>query len=228
MRVAIMQPYFFPYIGYWQLIQAVDRFVILDDVTYIKQGWVNRNRILVNGSPLWWTLPIQKASSNRRIDELEIVRDPNVRRKLLQTVYLSYKSAPHFSLVFPVLEKILMSDIHGLSSLLRFQMVEICRLLNIDTELVDVAHVPNSEPLTGQDRVLALCKAMNADVYVNLPGGRNLYSAERFESSETHLRFIVPDAQPYKQHRTRDFIPHMSIIDVLMHIGPDAVAGRLK
>jgi hypothetical protein len=228
MRVAIMQPYFFPYIGYWQLIKAVDRFVILDNVSYIKQGWVNRNRLLINGSPAWWTLPLKRASSNRRIDELEVVQNPGVCRKLLNAVYLNYKSAPYFGKIFPMLESMLLSDIHRLSPFLRCHMLEVCRLLNIDTELVDLSDVPEVEPMTGQDRILALCKALNADVYVNLPGGRELYSAECFESAGIRLEFILPDTQPYNQHRTRDFVPNMSIIDMLMHIGPSGVAGRLK
>jgi hypothetical protein len=107
-------------------------------------------------------------------------------------------------------------------------MLEVCRLLNIDTELVDLSDVPQVEPMTGQDRILALCKALNADVYVNLPGGRELYNAECFESAQIRLELIAPDVQPYKQLRTSDFISHMSIIDMLMHIGPAGVSERLK
>lgn len=107
MKLAIMQPYFLPYIGYFQLINAVDTFVLLDDVNYINKGWINRNQLLLNGKAHLFTLPLQKASQNKLINQLELSNETKWKDKLLKTIETAYKKAPQFHLVFPLISQIL-------------------------------------------------------------------------------------------------------------------------
>src|ERR1051325_10810193 len=116
MRIAIMQPYLFPYIGYFQLINAADKFVILDDVNYINCGWINRNRILINGIDKLFTLPLKDASQNKSINAIEILADNPLKDKLLKTLELSYKKAPYFQVVFPLIQKIILNEERNLSA----------------------------------------------------------------------------------------------------------------
>ena len=104
MKIAIMQPYFFPYLGYWQLMNIVDKFVIYDDVNYIKRGWINRNRILVEGKPFYIHVPVMKASQNKIINEMEVFVDSSLRKKELKTIELAYKKAPFFDSVYPLIK----------------------------------------------------------------------------------------------------------------------------
>ena len=107
MKVAIMQPYFFPYIGYFQLINLVDVFVVYDDVNYIKKGWINRNNILINKKSFLFSLPLQNMSQNKLINEIFLVEDTNWRISLLNTIQITYKNAPYFDEVYSLIEEII-------------------------------------------------------------------------------------------------------------------------
>ena len=113
LRLGIMQPYFFPYIGYWQLIKAVDKFIIFDDVNYINRGWINRNRILFNGSSRYFNIRIHKASQNKLINELEIIRDEN---KSLELLHMAYRNAPYYQETRELVKNILSFKNDNLSS----------------------------------------------------------------------------------------------------------------
>ena len=130
MKLGIMQPYFFPYIGYFQLIRAVDVFVVYDNVNYIKKGWINRNNILSNGKSQRITLPLEHASQNKLINQIEV----GGRNKILQSVRFNYSKAPCFDDVYPVIEDIFMQTETNLALLLDYQLRKICDYLALSPD----------------------------------------------------------------------------------------------
>lgn len=225
--LAIMQPYFFPYLGYWQLIKAVDKFVLYDDVNYIKSGWINRNRILINSKPKYITVPLQQPSSNKMISEMEMEPLLNWREKLLKTISLVYGRAPHFPTVFPVIEDLVKYKTSSLSDYLSYQIQMLSKLLAINTLItISSANYKNSA-ISGQVRVLDICKREGALTYVNAPGGRQLYDPVLFGQHHIMLRFLSMRTVVYAQ-RTKEFTPNLSIIDVLMENGFSNVSGYLN
>ena len=160
MRIAIMQPYFFPYIGYWQLIHAVDRFVIYDDVNYIIRGWINRNRILINGEPSYITVPLQQASQNRHICEIYLQAHPIWRDKLVKSVATAYRKAPCFAEVFSVIERIIRHDADNLSDYLVHQLQTLSAFMGINTKFVVTSRCYKNNDLSGQERILDICPSI--------------------------------------------------------------------
>jgi hypothetical protein len=225
-RLAIMQPYFFPYIGYWQLIHAVDRFVIYDDVNYIKGGWINRNRILINGEPSFINVLLQDSSSYKRIRDISVLRSPMWRDKLVRKIETTYRKAAYFDDVFPLIESLIHYETEYLSDYLAHQLQTLAKFMGISTEFVITSQHYQNDALTGQARVLDICKREAATTYINPQGGKALYDAETFCSEGVDLRFICMRPTPYKQ-RAKDFVPYLSIIDALMEIGPIGIKQQL-
>lgn len=219
--LGVMQPYLFPYLGYFQLIHAVDRFVLYDDVTYIKQGWVNRNQVRVSGKPLLFTLPLKGASSNTLIRELEV--DPAQyrawRTKFLRTVAQAYARAPFAGEVLELLGDVLPEEATRLAPLLEAGIRAVMQRSGCSTELLGgAAHYHNAH-LHGQDRILDICAREGATIYVNAPGGRALYDPGRFKEHGVQLRFLRPVLAVYDQGGA-PFMPGLSIIDVMMYNAP--------
>ena len=219
MKLAIMQPYFFPYIGYWQLIHAVDRFVIYDDVNYIKGGWINRNRILINGEPTYITVPLYQSSPYKRICDISLQSSPAWRDKLVRMIEITYRKAHSFAAVFPVVEQLIRYETDNLSAYLAHQLQTLSAFMGIKTEFVVTSRCYENNELAGQARLLDISKREHAITYINLQGGQALYDSETFRNAGIDLRFIVMRPVPYKQ-RVAGFVPYLSIIDALMEIGP--------
>lgn len=213
--IAIMQPYFLPYIGYWQLINSVDRFVILDDVNYIVRGWVNRNRLLINRLPSYITVPLQQASQNKRICDIMLMSSSAWRDKLTKTVEYAYRKTPHFEEVFPVVEHLIRYPAENLADYLAYQLQTLSRLLGMSTDFVVTSRIYGNNEMAGQERVLDICRREGATTYVNAQGGQKLYGTDAFSSSGIELRFIFTRPLTYRQ-RGRVFTPNLSIIDVMM------------
>lgn len=226
MTLAIMQPYFFPYIGYWQLIHAVNRFVICDDVNYITGGWINRNRILINGEPAYITMPLSHASQNRRICHISLLPGTVWRNRMVKSIEHAYRKAPFFAEVFPVVERLIRHEAENLSDYLAHQLQTMVAFMGINTEFVMTSRCYKNDHLSGQARVLDICKREGAATYINPQGGRTLYATETFCAEGLDLRFIVMRPLPYKQ-RAAGFIPYLSIIDALMEIGPVEIMHHL-
>lgn len=215
MKLAIMQPYIFPYIGYFQLVNAVDEFVLLDDVNYINKGWINRNRIAVNGKEHMFTIPLKDASQNKLINEIQIAQNGKWQKKILKTIEMTYKKSPFFHLAFPVIEKIILSNEQQLSKFLLNSIFEVNSYLDIKTPLKDSSSIVKDMNCKGQARILDICIKERADQYVNAIGGAELYSKELFSKNNIRLHFIQSKAIQYRQFQN-EFIPWLSIIDVLM------------
>jgi hypothetical protein len=224
MRLAIRQPYFFPYIGYFQLIKTVDTFVVYDDVNYIKQGWIARNRILCNGEESLFVLPVRGASSFKRINELDVVHNAD---KMLKTIRQCYSKAPYFMDVYAIVEQVLRSPERNLAIFLYEQLRIICAHLQMSTSFVLSSDIPTPPGLSGQDRVFDLCSRFDTTVYVNASGGRSLYSKKDFAARGIDLRFIETDEIRYRQFGER-FVPRLSILDVLMFNSLERMEGLLE
>jgi hypothetical protein len=227
MKIAIMQPYFLPYIGYFQLLNAVDKFVILDDVNFIKRGWINRNRILVNGKAHLFTIPLKEASQNKLIKDIGISREANWRNKFLKTIEMNYKSAPFFDTVFPMINKIISSDETLISKFIIKGLIEIMEYLSIKTKLIRTSTIYENHHLKAVEKIIDICRKENATLYINPVGGLNLYSKERFEEDGIKLNFITARPITYKQFRN-EFVPWLSIIDVLMFNSKESINEYLN
>ena len=218
MKLGVMQPYFFPYLGYWQLMNAVDQYVIYDDVNYIKGGWINRNRILVNGKANFFHLPMKEKSPNKLINELTWDRDERKITKLLRTIEFAYKKAPQFRKVMPLIEKIFSFDSDKLAPFLINQLEAVKNFLEIETKFIVSSEIPKDNSLKGQDKLLAICEMLGASEYYNAFGGTELYSHEDFATRNIDLKFLKslpPPVTEYRQFKN-EFVPDLSIIDVMM------------
>lgn len=227
MKVAIMQPYFFPYIGYYQLIKAVNRYVIYDNVNFIKRGWINRNLILLNGEPKMINLNLKNASQNRYINELEISEDENCRYKLLKTIESCYRKAPYYRQVYPVIEDIISFQESNLAVFLENSIRKVCSYLLINTEIILSSKIYKDKNLHGQDKILDICSIMGANTYINAIGGQELYSFEDFRAKNIELCFLKSKITEYHQFRN-DFVPGLSIIDIMMFNSAEVINMMLE
>lgn len=219
MRVGVMQPYFLPYIGYFQLIKAVDLFIIYDNIKYTKKGWINRNRMLLNGTDTIFSLPLKKDSDYLNVVERELSPDFN-RQKFLNQFKGAYIKAPQFDTVWPLLEKIVMYQNNNLFHYIYNSLTEVCNYLDIKTKICLSSEVSINHELKSQDKVIALCKAVDATTYINTSGGIDLYSKKVFFEAGIQLNFIK--ALPFEyQQLGNEFVPWLSIIDVLMFNSPE-------
>ena len=223
-----MQPYLFPYIGYFQLMHAANKFLLLDDVAWINKGWINRNRILVQGQPQYISFPVAGASQNRNIQDLDLVAPCTWKNNIEKTLIMAYKKAPQFEHFFPVLQTILRAEIIHLSSYIFQSLQVLCQYMQLHVELVATTSTYPHNGLKGQERILDLCRKEEATVYINPPGGAALYDAKRFQQQGVQLSFLQPALTPYAQKGSNNFIPALSIIDVLMHCDASEVRHQLQ
>ncbi|MBN9547260.1 MAG: WbqC family protein [Alphaproteobacteria bacterium] len=214
MKLAIMQPYFLPYIGYYQLIAAVDVFVVYDNIKYTKKGWINRNRMLLNGTDATFSLPLKKDSDYLDVIQREISPDFD-RAKLLNQFEGAYRRAPYFAQTFSLLERIVRSEHSNLFHYIRSSIVETCAHLGIKTKICISSEVDIDHGLRGQDKVLAICKSLGARTYINAIGGLELYGPEEFKARGVELKFIKSKPLEYAQFGN-EFVPWLSIVDVMM------------
>ena len=209
-----MQPYFFPYLGYWQLLNAVDKYVVYDDVTYIKGGWINRNHILLNGQAHLITLPLDQPSSFKNINEIFITQNLKVREKIIKTLESAYKKAPYYEAVMPVVKSLIMNS-DTIAELNYKAVLEIKKYLDLSTEIILSSELRKNNKLKGQDKVIHINKILGADTYYNAIGGLELYDRVSFEQNGLNLFFLKMKPVEYRQFKG-EFVPNLSIIDVLM------------
>jgi hypothetical protein len=226
MKCAIMQPYFLPYIGYFQLIHSVDKFIIYDNIKYTKKGWINRNRYLQCGKDAEFTLPLKKDSDFLDVRDRVISTDFN-KMKLLNKISEAYRKAPYFNQVELLFERILLNNETNLFKYIYFSVKEICNVLKIHTEIVISSELDIDHSLKAQDKVIAICQHCGADVYINAIGGMELYSKDIFNQNGIELKFIRTGDVYYRQFEN-EFIPWLSILDVLMFNTIDEIMTLLN
>lgn len=213
--IAIMQPYFLPYIGYFQLMNAVDEFVLFDDVPYINKGWINRNRILVNGTPWMFTVPLKNASQNVLIKDLLVADNiASWREKFLKTVARAYSKASCYETTMALVEKCTANKSSLFIDWLDDSLCQIANILGITVKFKRASTLDYDRMLKGQDRILAICEKESASTYINPINGQNLYSKAEFERRDVLLKFIQANHE-YVQFE-KPFISRLSMLDVLM------------
>ena len=217
MKIAIMQPYFMPYIGYFQLIKSVDRFVVCDDVQYIKQGWINRNRLLINGEPKLFTFSLKKDHNNYNINKRYFSSNfKKDKEKLMRILKGAYKKAPYYSQVEELISNILKYDNNAnIGDFIDNSIREVCKYLGIETEIIKSSNIEKDNTLKCQDKVIDIIKKVHGNIYINSIGGTALYSKDVFKENNIELYFLKRNELEYKQFHNK-FVSDLSIIDVMM------------
>ncbi|MBS7144882.1 MAG: WbqC family protein [Roseburia sp.] len=215
MKIGIMQPYFMPYIGYWQLMNAVDRYVIYDDVNFIKGGWINRNKILIEGQEKYFNVQMIGAGSYKKINEVKVDLKNEVIEKKIRTIKNAYGKAPYFKSVFPIIQDILLNPRDNLAEYLTNSILVVHEYLDMKSEIFISSKIEKDNEKRGTNKVIDLCKKLNGDVYYNAIGGQKLYSYSEFDKNEITLKFIKTRQINYQQFK-ESFVPNLSIIDVMM------------
>lgn len=210
-----MQPYFLPYIGYWQLISAVDVFVVYDNIQYTKKGWINRNRVLNNGKDIYITIPIEKDSDFLNVDERIISKNFD-KKKILNQIREYYKKAPNFSNGIKIFEEILIFEDRNLFEFIFNSIKVICNKLEIKTQILISSKIEIDHKLKGKDKVISICKALNANEYINTIGGVELYNKYDFQIENINLKFLQTQYFEYTQNEF-NFVPFLSMLDLLMY-----------
>ncbi len=213
--IAIMQPYIFPYIGYFQLINAVDKFVLFDDVNFIKRGWINRNNLLVNGKIHLFTIPLKEASQNKLINEIELSSEIKWKNNFLKTVEQNYKNAPQFEVIYNMIREIINCEEVKLNLYLLNSINKIANYLSLKTNIVASSSIYNNKHIKGAERIVDVCGQEKATTYINPIGGMDIYSKDFFVERNIKLQFLKSKSVTYHQFKN-DFIPWLSIIDVMM------------
>ncbi len=228
MKIGIMQPYFIPYIGYWQLINSVDKFVIYDNIQYTKSGWIRRNRILVEDSDKMISLPLKNGSDYLNVNERELAQTfSKDKLKILNLIKQSYKKAPYFNEIYPIVELMFDCSDTNLFNFIFNSIKIIINYLEIDTEIVISSTIDMDHTLTNKHRVIEICKKLNGSQYINPIGGTTLYDKDEFLNNGIVLNFIQTDEIFYEQFGN-EFLPYLSIIDVLMFNSKDEVKGMIN
>lgn len=226
MIASIMQPYFLPYIGYFQLIAVADVFVVYDNIKYTKKGWINRNRLLANGEASVFSVPLQKASDALDVRERHLAHDFD-RRKLLNVFKGAYGGAPCFKPTMTLLESIIGCTDTNLFGYVQHSLSLVCAHLNLETRIVTSSDLPIDHQLRSQEKVIALCRSVGASVYVNPVGGTSLYADEAFREQGVELRFLRSRPVEYRQFGA-PFVPWLSIVDLLMFNPRETVEAWVK
>ncbi|NDP61897.1 WbqC family protein [Polaromonas sp.] len=222
MKLAIMQPYLFPYIGYFQLVAAVDKFVFYDDVNFIKNGWINRNRLFLAGDVRYITVPLSGASSFLKINEVGVQPGDIWRRKIIESMRQSYSKAPYFNNIKTLVSEILFLEENKIANLAKASIVAVCNYLDLDTQFVFTSTTYENKYLNSAARIIDICRQEKADSYFNLSGGKELYDESLFKSNGIDLYFMESQLKKYQQF-SEEFQPGLSIIDVLMFNDINAV-----
>ena len=225
--VAIMQPSLFPYLGYFQLMHHVDQFVVFDTAQYIRRGWINRNRILLDQKPHTFTLPVRKAPRDKLIADMLLATDSKAVSKLLHTIHVAYREAPHFDSTYAMVESILESTESSLCIRLVDQLQQILTHLNIDTQIKLASEIEEGSVEGAENRILGMCETLGATTYINPWNGQNLYSPKRFHERNIRLGFLEMQVVPYPQTVT-EFVSHLSIVDVMMYCSVEEVHRLLS
>ena len=225
MKIGIMQPYFLPFIGYFALIKAVDKFVYYDDVQYIRRGWVNRNRVKMKDKWLYITLPLKNSPLSTDIKEFKIINDKKKIGKIKNTIKHCYIKAPYYEVCKNLIFKHIKPG-ENLSKLNIGLTNDILKYLKIHTETLISSEINKDPRLTGVDKIIVICKKLNGNHYINPIGGKDLYSKKQFQESCIKLNFIKMNDIIYPQGGF-NFIKYLSILDVMVWNSPETINNML-
>jgi len=221
MTLGIMQPYLFPYIGYFQYMAAVNRFVLYDDVQFIMRGWIQRNRILVQGAPHLFTASLSNASPNLDIRDVLLSADRRWAGKLLKTIDMAYGKAPFGKEARALAADVLEGDFITAAELAGASLLAVAGAIGLETEVVPSSTVYGNRGLERVRRILDICSREGADRCIVPAGGASLYPKDVFASSGIELGYLQPVITPYPQGGSREFVPSLSVLDVIAWNGPE-------
>jgi hypothetical protein len=224
--VAVMQPYLFPYLGYFQLVAASDVFVFYDDVDFIKRGWINRNKILINDSPHTFTVPCHNASQNETINDV-VIHEGWRKDKLMKKIRMTYSNAPFFDDAFSIVERVISSSENLISRLAERSVRQVSDYLGLEVDFHRSSDLDVDSSMGRADRLIALTKHLGASTYVNMEGGTELYEKSYFSDQGVDLYFLTPHLPKYSQYTGDSFHPGLSIIDVMMNVEPSDIQAML-
>lgn len=230
MTISLMQPYLFPYPGYFQLMKAADKFVLYDDVAFRRGGWINRNRLLDPSTGVIWyfTLPVKNASPHRAINELEIGGPARWQDQLLRRFCMCYSKARNFKVVCGLVETIVLNPDKNLAVVLRDSLHAVRDLLGIDTPIIASSAIYENRCLARTSRVIDIVQREGGTVYLNAEGGRTLYAEADFREAGLELRFLEHRDLAYAQLGEGGFQPRLSVLDALLHCSPECLRTLLS
>jgi hypothetical protein len=250
MKLAVMQPYFFPYLGYFQGINAVDKYILYEHFNYPIEGWMNRNRLLMKfNQPFFFNALIKDKSPFKKIHQIELLEDNQWKKKILKALFFNYKGSAYFDEIYSLIEKIVFFEskflydynANGIKSISKFLEIktqissENNNYVQLENELYNlVSDNPFFKPLINLNilekkvaRIITICKMEKINTYINAIGGRDLYNKNIFKEYGIDLFFIETNQYSYKQF-SNEFISHLSIIDVLMHNGKEGTKKLIE
>ena len=214
--IAMMQPYLFPYLGYFQLIAAADVFVLGDDLQYIRSGWVNRNRILSNGEAKLITFPLKKDRFELPINQRQLCENFSCEaERLLRQISQNYHKAPYFAQVMPLVERLIRFPQQNIALYTEHTIRELCAYLHIVTPIMRGSDLNVGTPTDKQDRVIRIVRTFDATTFINPEGGSVLYDRALFAAHGLQVHFFRSEPVEYPQFK-HPFVANLSIIDVLM------------
>lgn len=222
--VGVMQPYIFPYAGYFSLAAAVDTFVFLDDVQMIKRGWVNRNQILIHGEAHRFTIPLLGSSQTKNISDIQIAEDFSSFVKMLSN---AYAKAPYKDHALELITEIITFDKANLANFAANSVKQVCDYIGLKTRFLFSSDVPQEAEASGPRKILGIVKSMSADKYINPIGGVDIYDSPSFAAEGVDIRFVRSNLPPYKQN-SREFVSGLSIIDLMMFLSPDDILENVS
>jgi len=225
-----MQPYLFPYIGYFQLIASVDQFVFFDDCKFRKNSWINRNRLLVHGRPVYFTLPLVASSSSTAIQNMacEPAQAARTQEQLVKTMLINYPAGEHRDVAIDLIRSVFSGPVSSISQLAESSVKMTARLLGINRDWGRSSLIDYDRSLSGPDRVIDICQSVGASEYWNAVGGKALYESDCFTASGISLRFSEPVLRTYRQGSTDHFVAGLSILDALARVGAECTSGLVQ
>lgn len=218
-----MQPYFFPYIGYYQLLHAVDVFVIYDDVSYIKKGWINRNNLHNNGEKSLFSIPLEGVSQNKKINEIHLKNDEHWWNKFSKNLEFNYSNSPYFAETLELYRKVESFPDRNLASFVGNSIIEVRNHLGLSTEILFSSKIDIQPGLSGESRIIEICKKLDAKTYINPINGETLYDRSHFNDADLEIFFI---------NLKRDIIfnsfdPYLCTLEALMVNGKNKFASHI-
>lgn len=230
MKIAIMQPYFFPYIGYFSLIMQSDAFIIFDTPQFMRKGWIERNRIgKLAGGSVYIKVPLNKADLATKIKDMSIDDASDWRRKILSQLDIYKKKAPYYNDVLALVEDVLSTDTLSIVQLNKISLEKVCHYLGLDKKFTVFSEM-NLEietPKAPDEWALNICKALGIKSYVNAAGGEEFFDANKYSDNDIKLYFVNQPIEEYKQLGNQ-FEPGLSIIDVMMFNSPEKIIEMLS
>ena len=228
-NIAIMQPYIFPYVGYFCLIQASDVFVFYDDVNFITRGRINRNQVILNGEVYKFTIPLVKPSQNKIIKDVQTFQLEKFRDKFTQQVSSSYKDSKFLKKGLEYLGNVLYSGQEKISDIAITSILELYKYIDVHKEFIRSSdYFEDSINLSKADRLIDITHSLNSNDYINTMGGMKLYDKTYFKDRDINLKFINPKFHGYHQPNSKKFIPGLSIIDLVMNNSPQEILNLIS